>query len=144
MLKELDYDLLKLLIKQLKPEYQFPLIYKYYFDYSDKQIASTLHITPVNASVRLVRAKKKLLEMVKEPGHICPQCGQFWGIFGYPLMESKSEKKQLDRALGQNIATGKGFDRGSEPEREAEWRKLKNSQPILLRIRKTRLTVART
>lgn len=66
LLKKLDGDLLKQFVKELKPEYQLPLIYKYYFDYSDRQIADMLQISSVNVSVRIVRAKKKLLQMVKE------------------------------------------------------------------------------
>ncbi|MEM1485715.1 sigma-70 family RNA polymerase sigma factor [Oscillospiraceae bacterium PP1C4] len=70
LLKILDSELLKQLIKELKPEYQLPLIYKYYFDYSDMQIAKMLKITSVNVSVRLVRAKKKLLQRIEERGQL--------------------------------------------------------------------------
>ena len=68
VLQSLNNELLKQIIGELKPEYQLPLIYKYYFDYSDKQTAELLGITPTNVSVRLVRAKRKLLEKIEERG----------------------------------------------------------------------------
>ena len=55
-------------VKRLKPEYQAPLLLKYANGYTEAEIAKTLGITVSNVSVRIYRAKQKLIPILRAKG----------------------------------------------------------------------------
>lgn len=67
-LAKASYEQLLAAIRVLKPEYQAPLLLKYANGYTEAEIARLLGVTVSNVSVRIYRAKKKLIPMLEREG----------------------------------------------------------------------------
>lgn len=61
------------MIKELPLAYSDVLSLKYFYDYSDKEIAKLLDITPENARIRLYRAKQKLMKLLLQEEELMNQ-----------------------------------------------------------------------
>ena len=61
-------DMLKL-VDALKEELRAPFLLKYAHDLPHREIAALLHISENNVTVRIHRAKSKLIELFKEAGY---------------------------------------------------------------------------
>ena len=68
VLRQDSYEALLAAIRTLKPEYQAPLLLKYANGYTEAEIAKALGMTVSNVSVRIHRAKQKLIPMLRERG----------------------------------------------------------------------------
>ncbi|NLJ59249.1 MAG: sigma-70 family RNA polymerase sigma factor [Tissierellia bacterium] len=66
LVKDEIIEKLKEKISLLNEPYADIITLKYFFDYSDKEIAKILDITEQNARVRLHRAKRSLINLVKK------------------------------------------------------------------------------
>ena len=68
LLQRAGYEELLAAIRTLKPAYQAPLLLKYANGYTEAEIAKVLGVTVSNVSVRIHRAKKKLIPLLKQKG----------------------------------------------------------------------------
>ena len=68
ILEKASYEELLEAIRTLKPAYQAPLLLKYANGYTEAEIAKTLGMTVSNVSVRIHRAKQKLIPLLREKG----------------------------------------------------------------------------
>lgn len=68
VLRQAGYEELLEAIRTLKPAYQAPLLLKYANGYTEAEIAKVLGVTVSNVSVRIHRAKKKLIPLLKQKG----------------------------------------------------------------------------
>jgi RNA polymerase sigma-70 factor (ECF subfamily) len=64
-----EYELLESVMR-LHPNYSTPLHLYYYEGYSTREIAEILDISETNVQTRLLRARKKLKEQLKEDGFV--------------------------------------------------------------------------
>ncbi|PNT92198.1 hypothetical protein CDQ83_01065 [Clostridium thermosuccinogenes] len=65
----IDADILSKIsskIRELRPDYSDIISLKYFYHYSDDEIARLLNITPGNVRVRLHRAKQRLIMLLSE------------------------------------------------------------------------------
>ena len=77
LLQRAGYEELLAAIRTLKPAYQAPLLLKYANGYTEAEIAKVLGVTVSNVSVRIHRAKKKLIPLLKRKGGgKCEQAGE--------------------------------------------------------------------
>ena len=68
IMQQVGYDELLTAIRTLKPAYQAPLLLKYANGYTEAEIAKVLGVTVSNVSVRIHRAKKKLIPLLQQKG----------------------------------------------------------------------------
>lgn len=68
VMQQVGYDELLAAIRTLKPAYQAPLLLKYANGYTEAEIAKVLGVTVSNVSVRIHRAKKKLIPLLQQKG----------------------------------------------------------------------------
>ena len=68
VMQQVGYDELLAAIRTLKPAYQAPLLLKYANGYTEAEIAKVLGVTVSNVSVRMHRAKKKLIPLLQQKG----------------------------------------------------------------------------
>lgn len=68
VMQQVGYDELLTAIRTLKPAYQAPLLLKYANGYTEAEIAKVLGVTVSNVSVRIHRAKKKLIPLLQQKG----------------------------------------------------------------------------
>lgn len=66
LLAKVGYEELLQAIRTLKPSYQAPLLLKYANGYTEAEIAKALGMTVSNVSVRIHRAKQKLIPLLRE------------------------------------------------------------------------------
>ena len=66
LLEQAGYEELLEAIRTLKPAYQAPLLLKYANGYSEAEIAKLLGMTVSNVSVRIHRAKQKLIPLLRD------------------------------------------------------------------------------
>ena len=66
LMEKVSYEQLLEAIRTLKPAYQAPLLLKYANGYTEAEIAKALGMTVSNVSVRIHRAKQKLIPLLRE------------------------------------------------------------------------------
>lgn len=64
--RQISQEQLVHLLKQLPEAYQILVVYKYAYGWSYKDIASLLNISEKNVSVKLYRAKSRLIKLIQE------------------------------------------------------------------------------
>lgn len=64
------FNLISSRIQQLNTAYSDIISLKYFYHYSDNEIAKLLNITPENTRVRLHRARKSLIKLLSQDGEL--------------------------------------------------------------------------